>query len=667
MKVNKQPFPETTVATVFESNITPQKPFYLQEWIYFLLLFFVVSIVWSQLSNYTWDDDALTRYMGVGNADKNPYVFLDSWNRPLFSVLFFLPIKFFGRMGVVVGMSLLTTLSGWFIYKAMQLKGYKSPSVVVVFLIFQTFLFGISRDAMTEPLASFVFSVGIYFYFKKNYNWFAIAGSLLPLARTETILLMPFWIIVLVQAKQYWKILLLGTGMVLWSLGLFIYSGNFFEIFKELLKSGDQKNKYTRMAVGHHFLKYVYVVGPIVFYFGVLGFFTSMKKLIKEHFIIAQFLVGFLLYVLFSSVMDLGQSGGALRNLITIAPLAAILAYYGYRFWVDTVTANSSTNVAPAAVTQNKKANQVKTVEEPKGDNLFIKKTLIVVYTLVFLLFAYQLFTNKLLLRQMYDEFEKDYTLFLFLLGAAFIVLLGMIGAFKKALPVLTLLLIGLQITFTLQFESPDSHENAERIVMNKMAQVIMNSTLKNEKVLTNHNWYHWVTGVNAFDTTKTGGLDSLAVTKAKPGNVIVWDAHYNNKNYSNLQVPFLLKDTTLLPIVDLMDSTNGFSSIVFLKAYKDTQKNESVFKDLMQKNTDNSKLNYYYANYLVVNKKDFTTGIVELNKALQLDPRLYYAYYLRGICYLNTNQLPLACKDLQIAANANNQEAKGLLAAYCK
>lgn len=663
MKVNKKTPIIDPPLIITEKIDTVKTPFYKQEWIFFALLFFVISIVWGQLSNYTWDDDAITRFMNVGNANKNNYNFVDSWNRPLFSILFYWPIKLFGRMGVVVTMSLLTTLSGWLIYKAMQIKGYKNPSVVVVFLVFQTFLFGISRDAMTEPLASFVFSLGIYFYYKKNYTWFAIAGSMLPLARTETILLIPFWSLVLIQAKHYWKILLLGTGMALWALGLFIYSGNFFEIFNELLKTGDKKNRYTRMVIGHHFLKYVYVVGPIVFYFGVLGFFTSIKKLLKEHFIIAQFLVGFLLYVLFSSVMDLGQSGGALRNLVTLSPLAAILAYFGYRFWVDTIYTKTVLPVTQP-MPPNKKT-QIK-VETPKSNNLFIKKTLLIVYTFVFLLFAYQLFTNKLMLRQMYDDFEKDYTLFLYLLGGAIIVLMGMIGAFKKVVSVFTLLLLALQIAFTLQFESPDSHENAERIVMNKIAKTILNSPLKGEKVLTNHSWYSWVTGTNMYDTSKTIGLDSVAAMKAKSGNILVWDAHYNNKNYSNLQVPFLLKDTSLLPIVDIMDSTNGFSSIVFLKQYLQPNKNENVFNSLIAKDESNAKLHYYYANYLVVNQKKYTEAITHLNKALQIDHRLYFAYYLRGICYLNTNQQVAACTDLKIAANAGNADAKKLVAMYC-
>jgi tetratricopeptide (TPR) repeat protein len=665
MKVNKkqeivEQHPEITV----ELPLTQQKAWFKKEWAYFALLFFVISIVWSTLSNYTWDDDAVARFMNVGAADTHPYNFLDSWNRPLFTTLFYLPIKFFGRMGMVVLMSLLTTISGCLLYKAMEIKGEKRASIIVIFLVFQTFLFGISRDAMTEPLASFIFSLGIYFYYKKNYTWFALIGSLLPLARTETILLMPFWALILIQAKKYKHILLLGVGMALWSIGLFMYSGNFFEIFKELLKTGDKKNRYDRMAVGHHFLKYVYVVGPIIFYFGVLGFFTSLKRILKEPFIIAHFLVGFLLYVLFSSVMDLGQSGGALRNLVTISPLAAILCFYGFRFWTDTIEIKQAPKQLVA--TPTKKNNQQNVVEE-KSSNVGIRKTVIIVYTLVFLLFAWQLFTNKLMLRQIYDEFEKDYTVFLYLLAGGLIIIFSLINVFKKVLSFFIYLLLALQIAFVLNFESPDSHGNAERVVMNKVFTLINNSPLKNEKIISNHGWYYWVSGINSFDSSKSMGLDSASSRKAKPGNVIVWDAHYNNKNYSNLQVPYLLQDTTLTPLIDILDSTNGFSSIIFLKQYLDQDKNDNVFKELIAKNEDNGKLHYYYGNYLMLKKRDYSNALVHLNKALQLDRRLYFAYYLRGVCYLNTNQLQLACNDLTIAVKAGVPEAKPVLANSCK
>jgi hypothetical protein len=300
----------------------------------FPAIFLAVSVKWSLMSNFTWDDDAATRYLSTLNADKNPEVFLDSWVRPLFSVFFYWPIHYFGRMGVVVLMSLLTAFSGIFLYKGLQHKGVENAYVVPFFLLFQTFLFGITRDAMTEPLASFIFSLGLYFYFTDKLAWFAIAGSFLPLARTETVLLLPFWALLLLQRRKYFFIPLLGVGVLCWYLGWVFYSGNFHAFFDNLLGSGNAEKRYEQTKITHHFSKLVYVVGPVIYFFFLLGFITKIKKIFKDQIIILQFAAGFVMYGIFSSTsISLGQSGGALRNLITLSPLVAIIALYGFNYW----------------------------------------------------------------------------------------------------------------------------------------------------------------------------------------------------------------------------------------------------------------------------------------------------------------------------------------------
>src|SRR5882757_6519796 len=126
MKQNKKTTAFQTIVPVETPAIPLQTTaWYKKEWAYFALLFFIVSIIWSRLTNYTWDDDAVSRFINVQSANKNVYNFLDSWDRPLFSVLFYLPIKLFGRMGLAVMMSLLTSLSGCFLYKALAYKNEK--------------------------------------------------------------------------------------------------------------------------------------------------------------------------------------------------------------------------------------------------------------------------------------------------------------------------------------------------------------------------------------------------------------------------------------------------------------------------------------------------------------------------------------------------------------
>ena len=64
------------------------------------------------------------------------------------------------------------------------------------------------------------------------------------------------------------------------------------------------------------------------------------------------------------------------------------------------------------------------------GMMMRLQKTGIIIYTILFLLFAWQFYTNKLLQYQDYDEVEKDYTLFLFLLATAGVVLLMLLDIF---------------------------------------------------------------------------------------------------------------------------------------------------------------------------------------------------------------------------------------------
>ena len=50
------------------------------ELFFFLFLFVVISFIWSQLSNGTWDDDAIGRYMSIASKPSLA-TFIDSWNK----------------------------------------------------------------------------------------------------------------------------------------------------------------------------------------------------------------------------------------------------------------------------------------------------------------------------------------------------------------------------------------------------------------------------------------------------------------------------------------------------------------------------------------------------------------------------------------------------------
>ncbi|WP_343746081.1 hypothetical protein [Chitinophaga sp.] len=612
------------------------------------LVFVLVSLIWSQLSNYTWDDDAISRFLNVQDAGKHPKEFLSSWNRPLFVVLFYLPVQLFGRMGVVVTMVLLTAGSGILLYRALKHKGVPHALVVMVFLLFQTFLFGISRDAMTEPLASFLVCLGIYFLYHKQFGWFALVGGLLPLARPEGVLFLPFWLFPLLQQRMYRYIPLLGTGLAAWGLGLFIYTGQPLALVQEMLSSGEKKNRYGHVGLTHHIGKYVYVLGPVAFFFFLWGYLEHLKKMLADYFIVLQFTVGFLIYVIFAVYMDLGQSGGALRNLITLAPFAAVICVYGFNYWWDmfTVPAVTKKNVRPARPRDRKE---------------------LWVFVVFILLVAWLSFTNELHLRQTYNPDKKDYTIFKALVVCCLLAVLPVFSKKRKPPYGIAAALLVWQVLFTLYYENPDSHGNQERGGMNDMTAFVGSGPLRQQKVYCNHPWYFWAAGRHPNDTVHTGSISAAGKAAMQPGQLVIWESHYTGENYTNMPINVFLNDSTFAPVYVIQNREREALAVLFVKLWPQPADNDRFFASLMQAYPKDERLLYFKGVYERDRKKDVAQSIADFTAALALKPAEPDVYLGRGVSWLMLNDRPKACQDLQQAAILGSQQAPQLLKTYCK
>lgn len=612
------------------------------------LVFVLVGLVWSQLSNYTWDDDAISRFLNVQDARYHPKEFFSSWNRPLFVVLFYLPVQLFGRMGVVVMMLLLTAASGIFLYKGLKHKGVPHAQVVMVFLLFQTFLFGISRDAMTEPLASFLISLGIYFFYRKQFAWFALIGGLLPLARSEGLLLLPFWLFPLVQQRLYRYIPLLGAGLLAWGLALYAYTGHPLALMQEVLASGEKKNRYGHVSLTHHIGKYVYVLGPVTFFFFLWGYLDRLRKMLADYFIVLQFTVGFLVYIVFAAFLDLGQSGGALRNLITLAPFAAVIAVYGFNYWWALFT--------PVPVNKNSK----KKAGNPGRQELWI-------YVVFIILMAWICFTNELLMRQNYDPGKKNYTIFNALLVCCLLAVLPALSKNRKPPYGIALVLLGWQVLFSLYYENPNSHGNQERAGMNAMTAFVGKPPLQQHKVYSNHPWYFWAAGIHPNDTLHAGGISLSGKSAIQPGELVIWEAHYTGENYTNTPVQVFLNDTTFSPVYVVQNREREAVAVLFVKLWPRMADNDHFFATLLQAYPQDERLLYFKAVYERDRRKNIAQSITDFTAAMALKPGEGDVYLGRGVSWLMLNERAKACQDLQQAAALGAQQAGPLLKSYCQ
>lgn len=86
-------------------------------------------------------------------------------------------------------------------------------------------------------------------------------------------------------------------------------------------------------SFGQYFQRYIFLTGPVIFYFFMLGFFEQIYRR-KFDFSFLYFILGFMLYVIFSWKLSIGQAAGFMRNVIPLSPFAGLIALYGYNLWL---------------------------------------------------------------------------------------------------------------------------------------------------------------------------------------------------------------------------------------------------------------------------------------------------------------------------------------------
>ena len=69
----------------------------------------------------------------------------------------------------------------------------------------------------------------------------------------------------------------------------------------------------------------------------LIGLLENIYKRKTDCIVSIQFITGFMIYVLFSWKLNLGQAAGFLRHLIALSPLAGYLSLLGYNYWINSV------------------------------------------------------------------------------------------------------------------------------------------------------------------------------------------------------------------------------------------------------------------------------------------------------------------------------------------
>ncbi len=611
------------------------------RWAFLLIgLYVVASLVYGFLSDAPWDDDCVVRYFHAREAWSDPDHFFSVWNRPLFMVLF-APTALLGREVMMVQMILLSAWSGWLLYRSLQRIGARDAHWVLPFFFFQAFYFSISRNFLTEPVAVAVICLGLHALVNGRYTLFAVLGGLLPLARLELVAILPIWGIALMQAGQWRRIAWMAVPVVvLMVLGYFVKdTDNPLWLVEDTLgKEG--KNRYGYRNVWHYFQRYAYVVGPVVFFFLIPGTLERLFRRRIDLFILVQGLAILLLYVVFSSTLDMGNSAGFLRNLIPMTPFVAILAYDGLMAWQGRAH-HARPDAAIMAATrterrQLKKRTEAKPVREPKAWWSFGRVHLFAAFGVLLL---WLFFSKRLEAHHKISEIDD----FLPALIGTVLLAIGLVFLFiwrkheaPRAVLASTATLIGIgALAYALWTERPDAHLNHERKAISQLSTLYKDSYLREWPLYANHAWFFWPKDLGYPDPEKYRVLNKAALDTAEAHSVVLWENHYSHRLQGDVQLQQMLTRGDMVELAHVVSRDHRAVAGLFQKIDAATKDGPALRERFMQANPD-----YIYAYYAISMEerqaKRYDKALAAAQRMVELDSTYAEGLLAEGQAYFD-------------------------------
>lgn len=665
----------------------------------FILLYVFLNLAYGILDNATWDDDCPGRIYNTMIAFEKPEHFISVWNRPLF-VLLFAPLLPIGINVVFISMILISATSAYFLYLGAKKKKMQNAFMVVPLLLFQTFYFSVSRNAETEPLAVALLCFGFYFLVHKKWLGFAIVGGLLPLARLELAVFLAIWAFYLLKDKQYKYILFLGLPTLLWNIAGGFIADDFLYLVSNTIGRDNSSNRYGHKSFVHYFQRYIYMIGPVIYVFFLLGLIYKTHKKRVDSFVYLQFVFGFMLYVAFSWKFNIGNSAGFLRNLIPLAPLTALIALDGYNFMWNVIISfdrKSGLIAFPTPerdyivltdqefnVLNSKKRRQylseVRSWNESAGKrdkekDLFNQKNkrsrlqniLILAFLMLALVSSVYLY-HSLEMHSHHDFLTKNNYTNLQITGGVLLSVIGLFfiirfSLFKQNQIYIFGILIALgAVGFTAITEPPNENMNPERETMKEVSDFYTSSYLKDQLTFVNHIWFFWANGLDRYDSLKYKNVTKANLNDALPNEVLIYETHYSHRLAGDVPLKWFKNHKEWVMLSRFISSNNGFQCIIFQKTDA-SKKSILASHNKFLKNHLNNTSGFYQRGLYHHKNKQFKLATKDYSESLKDTSSFFLSskYFNRGLSYFSSRKYHLAIKDFKTNFALKNTKSDAL------
>lgn len=282
--------------------------------------------------------DSYNHYLIARYSPAHPELFLHYWGKPVYNIIAS-PFTQFGISGSVILNILCLIGSAILVYKTANTLGLKNPFIAFILCLLSPIFLDNTVSSLTEPLNAFLLVWVIYLLTRKKLITAAVITGFLPYARSEGFILaavIGFYLIFILKDRRSIIYLLLGSVFFNF-LGWMIEGEPFWVITQNpYLKFQLSGDNVCGSGPFIHYIRW----GHVTFGFAAclliaVSFFYSAKDLIKRKLEILSFLFPAIFISYFgihSLIWGLGMMGscGYIRVMVVIAPIAALMAAYGF-------------------------------------------------------------------------------------------------------------------------------------------------------------------------------------------------------------------------------------------------------------------------------------------------------------------------------------------------
>jgi hypothetical protein len=288
---------------------------------------------------YPGSADAMTHFLISQLAFEKPELFLDQWNKPLFTLIS-APFAQFGYMGMRILNTLIGVATALILYVTVRKDSPNLAIVAPFILVCMPQYLNLLPSAMTEPMFGLLIAGSIFAIRSERLRLALILIGLCPFARQEGYVLIPVVLIYLAFAKSWMLIPFLSIGAVCFGLASVLIIGDPLWLINSFPYGSAASDIYGSGTWTHFIKEYELLIGipnTVLLVAGLIAFFAAVftKQSVVHHPQTVALAFSALVFGLFlfghTYLWATGSSGsvGLVRVLASAASAAAYLCFFG--------------------------------------------------------------------------------------------------------------------------------------------------------------------------------------------------------------------------------------------------------------------------------------------------------------------------------------------------